>query len=101
MKYGLCFNICGVETSYCKNTEFKGISEHIDKAIPSQLAYASQYWADHLQSASDRHTLLPEVECLMYSQFLYWLEVLSFKNSMSLASHALLKTTGWMRVSFD
>lgn len=97
---GLCFNICGVQTSYLRNTEVQGMSELIDKAIPSQLAYASQYWANHLWSASDRHLLLNDVKYLMESQFLHWLEVLSFKNSVSLACPALLKTAGWIRVRF-
>ena len=95
---GLCFNICGIETSHLKNMEVPGISEKIDKAIPPQLAYASQYWMDHLELASNRHVILKEVEYLMHHQFLHWLEVLSLTNSVSLAGSALLKTAAWVKV---
>jgi hypothetical protein len=96
---GLRFNICGIETSYQLNSEVKGISQRIEEAIPPELVYATQYWAEHLQSASEDSELLHKLEHLMYTKFLFWLEVLSLKGKISVASVALIKSRKRVQVS--
>ncbi|KAJ6597504.1 hypothetical protein DFH09DRAFT_81935 [Mycena vulgaris] len=44
--------------------------------IPADLAYACQFWADHL-TAADSTLVLSEVQTTLESTFLYWLEVMS------------------------
>jgi hypothetical protein len=103
MQHDLKFNICGIETSYKRNKDIEGIQERVDRAITPTLVYASQYWADHLESesvsASGSHTLADAVTDFFNHRFLYWIEVFSVKDQMSMTSVILRKAADWVRVS--
>jgi hypothetical protein len=92
MKDGLCYNICGAKSSFLRNSDLSS------DAIPPELAYATQHWAHHLQSSSYNHKLLVDVDYLISTQFLYWLEVLSFLESIPIAVPSLLRAVKWIRV---
>ena len=49
MQAGLCFNICGLETSYVPNLEVADLEKRIEENIPPHLLYACQFWATHLK----------------------------------------------------
>jgi hypothetical protein len=87
MKARLQFNICGLETSYLSNIQITGLSQHIQASIFLELANSCQYWADHLDAAGQGDNLTSQIMDFLYSQLIYWLEVLS----LSLASPSLLK----------
>jgi hypothetical protein len=103
MQQDLKFNICGIETSYKQNKDIEGIQKRVDGAITPTLVYASQYWADHLESesvpASGSHTLVDAVTDFFNHRFLYWIEVFSVKDQMSTTSVILRKAADWARVS--
>ena len=40
MKTGLCFNICGLETSYLPNSKVTDLDGRVLKYIPAHLSYA-------------------------------------------------------------
>jgi hypothetical protein len=99
MERSLRFNICGIKSSFQRNLDIKGIAERVDESLPSELVYATHYWADHLQLAPDDYELLLRLKRLMDAKFLFWLEVLSLEGQTLLASSALLKSLPWVRVS--
>ena len=102
MQQDLKFNICGIETSYKRNKDIEGIQERVDRAITLVVVYASQYWADHLGSGSvpalGSHTLVDAVTDFFNHRFLYWIEVFSVKDQISMASVILRKAGDWARV---
>lgn len=94
---GLKFNICGLETSYCRNNDMKKSTP-----VPAHLSYACRFWAEHLEEDNDRHdrrTLLKEMRNFLYNLFLFWLEVLSLTEEVPVAQRALLAATRWLGVS--
>jgi hypothetical protein len=99
MKEELLFNICGAKTSFLTNADLKQTSQLSSDAISPELAYATKFWAIHLQSSSSNHELLADVNYFISTQFLYWLEVLSFLESVRIASPSLLRAVAWIRVS--
>jgi len=102
MEQDLRFNICGIETSYYRNKDIEGIQERVEQAITPVLMYASRYWADHLESGSvsgaDLHPLVGRVRDFFTCRFLYWIEVFSLKEQMSMIPVILRKVTNWAKV---
>ena len=102
MEQDLKFNICGIETSYYRNKDIEGIQERVEQAITPVLMYASRYWADHLESGSvseaDLHPFAGRVKDFFTRRFLYWIEVFSLKEQMSMIPVILRKATNWTKV---
>ncbi|GJJ12624.1 hypothetical protein Clacol_006867 [Clathrus columnatus] len=76
-KNGLRFNICNLETSHKRNRDVSDLDRRIQESIPSHLAYASCFWAIHLQQSKITEGLLKQLHTLMHTNLLYWFEVLS------------------------
>ena len=98
MKEHLRFNICQLETSHFRNDDLD-LTAQLKKAIPSHLAYACNFWAKHLQSATVEAGILQEVRDFMQIRLLYWLEVLSLTKTVGSAVRALMLIGEWSRVS--
>jgi hypothetical protein len=98
MKEELRFNICDLETSYHFNDDVPDMTERVAAAIPSHLSYSCCYWYSHLQVASYTDSLLTSVQDFIPTRVLYWLEVLSLIQEVSIASPALRFTTNWSKV---
>ena len=102
MERDLKFNICGIETSYYRNKEIDGIQERVDRVITPALMYASRYWADHLELVSapepGSHPFGGAVINFIHHRFLYWIEVFSVKDQMSMIPRILLKVVSWVKV---
>jgi hypothetical protein len=99
MNRDLKFNICGLETSHCRNDDMK---KPIPIPIAAHLLYSCRFWAEHLEEDDkkyDRYTLLKEIEYFLYNRFLFWLEVLSLAKEVPVAQRALLTTIRWLGVS--
>ena len=98
----LHFNICGIKTSYYKNTAIDGINQLVDQNITPYLMYSSQYWADHLDlgvtASSDISGFPAEIRSFLNERFLFWLEVLSLKDCLRIVSAILRVTAGWCKV---
>ena len=104
MRQDLKFNICGIETSYYRNKEIEGIEERVDQAIMPMLMYACRYWAEHLAfgsvSAPDPHPLADAIMDFIKRRLLYWIEVFSLKDQMSMVSVILRNAASWARVGY-
>jgi hypothetical protein len=93
----LKFNICKLESSHLANSDVSDLKSRIAKHIPPALSYASIYWNDHLRHVSFERDLLKKLQSLFETKFLFWLEVLSIKNSIGLASPALPSLSIWLQ----
>ncbi|KAL5532054.1 hypothetical protein ACEPAF_5618 [Sanghuangporus sanghuang] len=73
----LCFNICGIESSFLRNDEVPDLEERIKREIPSHLAYACHFWAVHLQELLHPDLLMVKLKAFANHQLPCWSEVLS------------------------
>jgi hypothetical protein len=100
MNQSLHFNICRLETSYSRNSDFNFVAiEH----VPERLRYAACYWGNHISSLGtllDGHggkKLRAEIRAFLRENLLPWLELLSMLGhthgaATSLSSLAMLFT---------
>ena len=104
MNSGLEFNICKLETSHLPNDRVANLDKKIEKHIPSHLAYACQFWAEHLNGTSKEHVepeMINGVHDLFHMNLLHWLEVLSVISAVAMAPHALKVVYEWVKVSLN
>ena len=103
MQQELKFNICGFKSSYRMNDQVEDKDSLIGKCIPSYLAYACQYWADHLRGITAVEQRDSEIVYLLRNflntQLLYWLEVLSVLSESHVAPRSLLLAAEWLEAS--
>ncbi|KIM84728.1 hypothetical protein PILCRDRAFT_67515 [Piloderma croceum F 1598] len=95
MKTELKFNICQLDTSFVANDEGLGLDDRIGYLISPHLKYACCFWADHLQTTNSVPEIAAVVEDFLFTQFLYWLEVMSLIKEVVHASQALQITARW------
>ncbi|KAG9120003.1 hypothetical protein FRC07_004684, partial [Ceratobasidium sp. 392] len=80
MKTELKFNICGLETSYKRNSEVQDLEFRIESELRPHLRYCCTYWASHLVDVEDNQTItLRQLlkEFLSGAYLVYWIEALS------------------------
>jgi len=102
MNSGLQFNICKLEISHLPNDKVADLNKRIERSISSHLAYACQFWAEHLNGAPQKHPepgVIKGVQDLLYIHLLHWLEVLSVIRAVPIAPHALKVVYEWVKVS--
>jgi NACHT domain len=97
MLNNLKFNICKLESSYLANRDVPDLESRIAKYLPPALSYACVFWGDHLERLDIEQDLFPQLRSLFETRFLFWLEVLSIKSSVGLASRALASLITWLR----
>lgn len=95
MQTELKFNIAEIETSHVPNTAIVGLSSK----VPDHLYYACRFWSDHLVNSAPNGSMEESVNEFLEKQFLFWLEVLSIRDSIGVASEALEKLVTWIPVS--
>jgi NACHT domain len=93
----LKFNICKLESSYLANSDVPDMESRISEHIPPALSYACVFWDDHLEHVAFEYDLFTKLRSLFENKFLFWLEVLSIKSSVGLASSALSSLKTWLR----
>ncbi|KAF8812683.1 WD40 repeat-like protein [Phlegmacium glaucopus] len=96
MLHDLQFNICKLESSYLPNSKIPDLDTRINAYIPPALFYACCFWDDHLERLGFEQDLLVELRSLFEEKFLFWLEVLSLKSSVALATPALSTLKKWL-----
>lgn len=97
MRAMLHFNICKLSTSYCLNSEVPDLEERITKHIPSALSYSCRFWAKHLAYAFGTEAeLFRCLQVFIEEKLLFWLEVLSVRKEVPIASTALLLLRAWL-----
>ena len=99
MQTCLCFNMCGLETSYVVNTEVTDLDKRVEKSIPPPLHYACQFWGAHLQDVEFDAGLANLVgKFITGEQVLFWLEVLGVSKLIREAYWALISAESWFQV---
>jgi NACHT domain len=93
----LKFNICELESSYLANSDVPDLNSRIAKHIPSALSYACIFWDDHLEKVAFEDDLFAKLRSFFKTNFLFWLEVLSIRSSVGLASPALSSLKTWLQ----
>jgi len=99
---GLKFNISGLETSYCLNSQVPDLEKRIKDAIPTHLSYSCRFWAEHLQELSEsdvKDDILLQLRPFLQDRVLYWFEVLSLTGEFDIASVFLRIAARWIGVS--
>ncbi|KAG6331908.1 hypothetical protein ID866_7178 [Astraeus odoratus] len=83
MKQELCFNICGLESSYVRNSEVKALDQQVEQSISPHLSYACHYWAHHVKETLFSDMLVEELKTVFQTEYiLFWMEVLSIFKSL-------------------
>jgi hypothetical protein len=99
MEKGLVFNICGLESSYLRNSDLPNLASRIESCVRPELSYSCVFWAEHLSSSEYENRLYSQIQDFMDNRFLYWLEVLSLCRQMNQTSGILKLLINWMAVS--
>jgi len=100
MQDGLRFNICGLETSYVRNSAVADLAMKIEKNIPLHLLYSCRFWATHLHDSRFDTDLANHVVAIVTgAKILYWMEVLGVCKCIGEADRALTSAEGWLQVS--
>ena len=100
LRDGLCFNICGLESSYLPNSEVPDLAERVKAKIPSHLSYSCQFWVRHLQATKFDPALAEHVKDILEDEkMLFWFEALSLLGVLGNAVAALSSVARWLQVS--
>ena len=96
----LCFNICGLESSYLLNKDVPGLAESVKAKIPAHLSYSCLFWAKHLEATKFDPDLAWHVKGILGNKrILFWFEVLSLLGVLGNAAPALSSVARWSQVS--
>ena len=101
-KDGLKFNILGLETSYCLNSDISDLEKQVAARIPSYLLYSCHFWMDHLRSGVDtsiKKDILAHLRDFLHHRFLFWLEVRSLTERVNNIPGILRQVSKWIGVS--
>ncbi|KAG6915167.1 hypothetical protein DXG01_012919 [Tephrocybe rancida] len=98
MKIQLCFNICGLESSFVKDADVQDLQKHIQDKIDSSLKYAVLMWMAHLNSATDPDmVLLNGPQLFVEKLLLYWVEVVNLLKARREGMNMLHMSTAWIK----
>jgi hypothetical protein len=96
----LKFNVCGLEDSHLLNSQVQDLPARIEQCLALDVTYASKYWANHLNEADvEAEELTKSIRDFVNTRFLYWLEVLSLLEQVSIGSKALELARRYAQVS--
>jgi hypothetical protein len=93
----LKFNICKLESSFLANSVVPDLETRITEHIPPALLYGCIHWNDHLEHLVFDEDIFKKLQSVFETKFLFWLEVLSIKSHVGLASRALSYLSIWLQ----
>jgi len=97
MQTKLRFNMCKLKTSYHLNGEIPDLDGRIKEHVPKVLSYSCRFWAEHLARVGKFDVeLFKSIKTLMEEKLLFWLEVLSLKGELAVATTALSRLRSWL-----
>ncbi|KAG6916295.1 hypothetical protein DXG01_007492 [Tephrocybe rancida] len=97
MEMQLCFNICGLESSFVKDADVQGLQKCIEDKIDNSLKYAVLKWMAHLNSTSDpEETLQMKPQQFVEELLLFWMEVVNLLNAKREGMQMLDMLTAWI-----
>ncbi|EUC54518.1 vegetative incompatibility protein HET-E-1, putative, partial [Rhizoctonia solani AG-3 Rhs1AP] len=89
------FNICGLESSYLPDHMVPNIQERVATVISSDLLYACRYWADHIEAGKCESTLTVQLQGLLSTRLLLWMEVLNLNKQMRIGVECMKRVVEW------
>ncbi|EUC54660.1 vegetative incompatibility protein HET-E-1, putative, partial [Rhizoctonia solani AG-3 Rhs1AP] len=89
------FNICGLESSYLPDDMVSDIQERVAGAISSDLLYACRYWADHVEAGKCASALTVQLQDLLSTRLLLWMEVLNLNKLMRTGVECMKRAVEW------
>ncbi|KAG6325732.1 hypothetical protein ID866_13357 [Astraeus odoratus] len=96
MREELQFNICGLESSYLRNSDVPDLEQRVRDCIPPHLAYACQYWAYHIKETMFNHKLVEELRAVFQTEYiLFWMEALSLLKSVDTVYSSMIILMAW------
>ena len=96
----LHFNMCGLESSYTRNSDIADLAYRIKNNISPHLSYSCRHWASHLRGSAFGSQVAKEVERFFKSeQTLSWLEALSLLKELGNVHMTLDGVIRWAGVS--
>ncbi|KAG6328907.1 hypothetical protein ID866_10182 [Astraeus odoratus] len=99
MREELQFNICGLESSYLRNSDVPDLEQRVRDCIPPHLAYACQYWAYHVKETMFNHILVEELRAVFQTEYiLFWMEVLSLLKSVDTVYSSMPILMAWFKL---
>ncbi|KIM63729.1 hypothetical protein SCLCIDRAFT_116601, partial [Scleroderma citrinum Foug A] len=100
LREGLCFNICGLQSSYLLNSEVPDLAETVKAKIPPHLSYSCRFWDKHLQATKFDCVLAEHVKDIVRNErVLFWFEALSLLGVLGNAAVALGRAEKWLQVN--
>ncbi|KAG6326942.1 hypothetical protein ID866_12147, partial [Astraeus odoratus] len=97
MQQELRFNICGLESSYIRNSDVKDLDQRVMEDVSPHLSYACRYWARHVQQTKFSVILVEELKTVFQTEYmLFWMEVLSFLKSLDTVNAAMHTLMEWI-----
>ena len=77
MKHGLRFNICGLESSYLRNSDIPDLAQRIRERISPHLSYSCRFLTAHIHDATFETHLANELRSFFKNErLLFWFETL-------------------------
>ncbi|CAE6450725.1 unnamed protein product [Rhizoctonia solani] len=89
------FNICNLDSSYLPDEKVSDLESRVKNRISTDLFYAAQSWAEHLNYAIGSPELLQRVEDFLSLRLLLWMEVMNLKKCSHLMPKILRLAEGW------
>ncbi|KAG6330178.1 hypothetical protein ID866_8911 [Astraeus odoratus] len=97
MRKELQFNVCGLESSYIRNSEVKDLDQRVMKFVSPHLSYACRYWSHHVQETVFNDVLVEELKTIFQTEYiLFWMEVLSVLKSLNTVYTAMPTLMEWI-----
>ncbi|KAJ1307681.1 hypothetical protein OPQ81_001772 [Rhizoctonia solani] len=93
------FNICKLESSYLPDDKAPNLQERVESAIPPELLYACQYWADHVEAGKGVSTVIKQLQEFLSTNLLLWMEVLNLRKQMRFGIECMRLTVKWINQS--
>ncbi|CEL56713.1 Vegetative incompatibility protein HET-E-1 OS=Podospora anserina GN=HET-E1 PE=4 SV=1 [Rhizoctonia solani AG-1 IB] len=93
------FNICGLASSYDRDSKVEGLEKRVNESISPALVYACRYWSKHLNLAESSSQLIDIVHNFFSSRLLLWMEVINLTKHIRHATSIIQDAERWCMVS--
>ncbi|CAE6462339.1 unnamed protein product, partial [Rhizoctonia solani] len=90
------FNICGLASSFIRDSDVPDLRSRVDEAIPWELYYVCRHWAAHLEHTRKSAQLLEAFFDLLSCRLMLWIEVMNLKNSLHTGPDMLWRAGTWV-----
>ncbi|CEL61679.1 putative WD repeat-containing protein alr3466 OS=Nostoc sp, (strain PCC 7120 / UTEX 2576) GN=alr3466 PE=4 SV=1 [Rhizoctonia solani AG-1 IB] len=89
------FNICNLGSSFIVDQEVVNLEERVRNTISTELFYACQHWAAHLQVTDSSCNLVGELGDFFSKRLLLWIEIMNLKGAIHSSGKILELAEGW------